>query len=103
MNSNRKGKVFEREIARFLKGLGYDARRGQQYKGGSDSPDVLGLPGFHIECKRTERLQLYEALKQSERDCGLDETPIVIHRRNGERSVVIMYLDDFMEVIENET
>lgn len=100
MNSNRKGKVYEREIARFLKGLGYDARRGQQHKGGADSPDVVGLPGFHIEAKRTEHLRLYEALNQSIRDCGEGEKPIVIYRKNGEKSVVIMLLDDFMEVIE---
>lgn len=101
MNSNRKGKAYEREIAKFLRDHGYvEARRGVQYAGGPDSPDVVGLKGFHIECKRTENLRLYDALRQSIRDAGDDEIPIVIHRRNDEPSVVIMLLDDFMEVIK---
>ena len=103
MNSNLKGKTFEREIARYLREHGYtEARRGQQYKGGGDSPDVVGLHGFHIEAKRTEHLRLYEALKQSIRDCAEGEKPIVIHRKNNEPSVVIMLLDDFMEVINGK-
>lgn len=99
MNSNRKGKVYEREIARFLRGLGYDARRGQQHKGGADSPDVVGIKGYHIEAKRTERFDLYGALEQSTRDAADGEIPIVVHRKNGKKSVVILTLDDFMEVI----
>lgn len=103
MNSNLKGKTFEREIARYLREHGYtEARRGQQYKGGGDSPDVVGLRGFHIEAKRTEHFRLYEALKQSIRDCAEGEKPIVIHRKNNEPSVVIMLLDDFMEVINGK-
>ena len=100
MNSNLKGKTFEREIARYLREHGYtDARRGQQYKGGADSPDVVGIKGYHIEAKRTERFDLYGALEQSTRDATDGEIPIVIHRKNGKKSVVILTLDDFMEVI----
>ena len=100
MNSNLKGKTFEREIARYLREHGYtDARRGQQYKGGADSPDVIGIKGYHIEAKRTERFDLYGALEQSTRDAADGEIPIVIHRKNGKQSVVILTLDDFIEVI----
>ena len=99
-NIRRKGANYEREIARYLRDHGYDARRGQQFRGGADSPDVIGLKGFHIEAKRTERLNLYDALRQSIRDSAPDETPIVVHRRNNEPNVVIMLLDDFMEVIK---
>ena len=100
MNSNLKGKTFEREIARYLREHGYtEARRGQQYKGGADSPDVIGIKGYHIEAKRTERFDLYGALEQSARDAANGEIPIVIHRKNGKQSVVILTLDDFMEVI----
>ena len=104
MNSNRKGKTFEREIAKYLREHGYtDARRGQQYKGCADSPDVVGLTGFHVEAKRTEHFRLYESLEQSKRDAADDEIPIVIHRKNGEKAVVVISLDDFMEVIHGQT
>lgn len=99
-NSRRKGAVGEREIAKYLREHGFtDARRGQQFKGGADSPDVTGLTGFHIEVKRVERLDLNSAMEQSIRDCGENETPIVVHRRNNDYWKVTMRLDDFMEVI----
>ena len=99
MNSRRKGAAGEREIAKYLRDRGYDAHRGQQYKGGADSPDVTGIPGFHIEVKRVERLDLNAAMEQSIRDSAPDETPIVVHRRNNDYWKVTMRLDDFMEVI----
>lgn len=99
-NSRRKGAVGEREIAKYLREHGFtEARRGQQFKGGADSPDVVGLTGFHIEVKRVERLDLNAAMEQSIRDSAPNETPIVVHRRNNDYWKVTMRLDDFMEVI----
>lgn len=100
MNSRNKGKVGEREIAKYLREHGFtDARRGVQYKGGSDSPDVLGMTGFHIEVKRVERLDLHAAMEQSIRDSAVDEIPVVMHRRNKDYWKITMRLDDFMEVL----
>lgn len=102
MNSNRKGKVGEREIARYLREHGFtEARRGQQFHGGADSPDVVGLTGFHIEVKRVENLNLNAAMEQSINDSAADEIPLVVHRRNNDYWKVTMRLDDFMEVISN--
>ena len=56
--SRDKGKRGEREVASLLRSYGYDTHRGQQYHGGKDSPDVVGLPGIHIEVKRTEAFRL---------------------------------------------
>ena len=100
VNSRRKGAVGEREIAKYLREHGFaEARRGQQFKGGADSPDVVGLTGFHVEVKRVERLDLNTAMDQSIRDSAPNEKPIVIHRRNNDYWKVTMRLDDFMEVI----
>lgn len=96
--SREKGKRGEREVASLLRSFGYETSRGQQFHGGPDSPDVVGLPGIHIEVKRTEKFSLYEALEQSKRDSGKDETPIVIHRRNGKPWVVCIELCRFMEL-----
>lgn len=99
-NSRRKGAVGEREIAKYLREHGFtEARRGQQFKGGADSPDVVGLTGFHVEVKRVERLDLNAAMDQSIRDSAPDEKPLVVHRRNNDYWKVTMRLDDFMEVI----
>lgn len=98
--SREKGKRGEREIASLLREYGYDARRGVQYKGGQDSPDVIGLPGTHIEVKRTERLNLYDALSQSKADAG-DDMPIVLHRKNNAEWVVIQPLSDWINLFRS--
>ena len=93
-----KGKRGERELARLLRGYGYDARRGQQYCGAAGDADVVGLPGVHIEVKRTEKLSLYDALAQSIADARPGEMPIVVHRRNDCQWVVIQPLEDWMKI-----
>lgn len=96
--SKEKGKRGEREIASFLKAYGYDARRGQQFCGIEGDADVIGLPGIHIEVKRTETLKLYDAMYQSKRDAKEGEIPTVWHRKNECKWVVILDADDFMKI-----
>ena len=95
--SREKGKRGERAVAALFREYGFDAKRGQQYHGGPDSPDVVGVPGLHIEVKRTERLNLYDALAQAKRDAG-EDLPVVIHRRNDSEWVAILSFDDFMKL-----
>ncbi len=95
--SREKGRRGEIEVARLPQSHGYEARRGQQYHGGPQSPDVVGLPGIHIEVKRTERLHLWDALAQAKRDAG-DNIPVVFHRANDCPWVVIMDAKDWMEL-----
>lgn len=94
--SRDKGKRGERELANVLKEYGFDTHRGVQYQGGHDSPDVVGLPGIHIECKRVEKLNLDAAMKQANEDCGKQEAPAVFHRKNGGQWHVTMELRDWM-------
>jgi hypothetical protein len=100
MNSNSKGKRFERKLAQTLRvDYGYhDARRGQQYSGAGGDADVIGLPGIHIEAKHVERLNLYDAMAQSIRDARPGELPAVFHKRNHSDVLVTMRLCDWMEV-----
>lgn len=69
MNSKAKGNAGEREAVAFLREHGFtDAKRGQQYHGGLNSPDVTGVLGWHLEIKRTEQLRLRDAVAQAEGD-----------------------------------
>lgn len=97
--SKTKGAAGEREVARLLREHGFETSRGCQYHGGPDSPDVVGLPGVHIEVKRCEKLSLYEAMSQAKRDCGTSK-PIVIHRRNNCEWLVIQPLKDWIEMFK---
>lgn len=98
MNSKQKGKRGELQLAKELRLLGYDARRGQQYCGANGDADVLGIPGIHIECKRTERLKLYDAYAQSVHDAKDGEVPVVMHRKNHCQWLVTLNLVDFIDM-----
>ena len=99
MNSKQKGSRGERELASLCREEGYDsARRGQQFKGGCDSPDVKGLPGIHVEVKRVERLNIHEAMQQSIRDAEGRAVPIVAHRRNRDKWMITMQASDWFSL-----
>lgn len=96
MNNRDKGARGERELAKKLREYGYETRRGQQYCGANGDADVVGLAGVHIECKRVERLNLYDAITQSKRDARRDEIPVVMHRKNDCEWLVTMRLEDWI-------
>ena len=98
--SQRKGKAGELELAAILQSYGYAVRRGGSLTYGS-VPDLVGLPGVHIECKRVERLDLSAAMAQSARDAERfhDGVPVVMHRQNRRPWLVTMMLPDFLQMI----
>ncbi len=97
-NSRRKGKGGELELVHKFKEHGFDCRRGQQYCGANGDPDVIGLPCIHVECKRVEKLNLYDAMAQAKHDARDGEIPTVFHRKNNCGWLVTMELDDWMKI-----
>lgn len=65
---------------------------------GLEGEDVVGLDYIHIECKRVQNLNLYEAMDQSKRDSKEGQSPAVFHRKNNKKWLVTMELDDFMKL-----
>ena len=100
--SQRKGRAGELELARILQNHGYDVHAGVSRSYGSE-PDLTGLPGVHIECKRVERLNVPEAMAQAARDSERfhDGAPAVFHRRSREPWLVTMKLTDWLELYGN--
>lgn len=103
INSRTKGKVGELELVNFLKERGIEARRGQQYEGSSDSPDVIAggcLAGFHLEVKRTQAGNPYNWMHQACTDADICKVPVVAHRRNGKQWLAILDMRDFINIIK---
>ena len=100
--SQRKGRAGELELARLLQGYGYDVQPGMAVSYGA-TPDLVGLPHIHIECKRNERLNVPEAMAQAVRDAERfqDGVPTVFHRRNRSGWLVTQRLEDWMEMHKN--
>ena len=100
MNSRQKGKRGELEAAHLLREYGFEARRGQQFSGANGDPDVVGLPGIHLEVKRVEKLNLEAAMQQSIRDARTNEIPIVMHRKNRGQWLVTMTFENWMKLYQ---
>ena len=99
MNSCRKGADGERELAALLRDEGYSIERGGTQSYGT-VPDLTGLPGIHIECKRVEKLNVLEAMKQSIRDAAhfRDGKPALFHRRSRSPWLVTMLFTDWIQL-----
>lgn len=97
--SQRKGADGERELAAVLREYGYEIKRVGSMSFG-EVPDLVGLPGVHIEVKRCEQVRLSEWMQQAERDSQhfKDGLPAVFHRRSREVWRVTMNLADFMRL-----
>lgn len=95
MNSRAKGKRGELEAAKaWSEYVGGTARRGQQFAGGNDSPDVVcSTPDIHLEVKRCERGNPYDWVEQAVRDAG-GQCPVVLHRRNDKPWLLLVRLSD---------
>lgn len=93
----RKGAEGERELAEILRDYGFPCERGGSLTYGA-VPDLKGLPGVHIECKRVERLDLPKAVEQAEKDAKRfrDGLPAVFHRKNRKPWLVTMPLEDWL-------
>lgn len=99
--SNKKGKVGERELRDQLNRLfNVDTHRGQQYCGAAGDCDVVGLPGVHVECKRTEALRLWDAITQATSEATEGNTPVVFHRANKKPWIAIVRLDDLPALVQ---
>ncbi len=100
MNSREKGKRGERQWRDELRGHGYSARRGQQFSGSPDSPDVIchELGHLHFEVKAVEKLNIQDAMEQARRDSGA-KVPIVAHKRKHQSWLVTMGAETFFKFL----
>ena len=100
MNGKQKGKRGELDLVEQLRTAGYaNARRTAQYCGNTgDAPDITGIDGLHIECKRREQIQDEVFLQQAEKEAKKGLIPIVMYRRSREQWKVCLRLNVFMAI-----
>lgn len=119
MNSREKGKRGERQWRDVLRAEGFQARRGQQFAGGADSPDVVcpALPWAHFEVKCVERLNIEDAMEQARRDAAgqirkqkfesrngdcQTKVPFVAHKRSHRQWLVTMDAETFFRLLRGD-
>ena len=100
IHSRNKGARGERQWRDELRAHGYDARRGQQFSGSPESPDVIceALGWAHFEVKAVEQLNIEDAMEQARRDAGA-KAPFVAHKRNFRPWLVTMTAETFFQFL----
>ena len=97
INSKMKGKAGELEACKVLERiLGINFERSVQYCGRAGDADIKGVDGLHLEVKRVEKMNLYDAMKQAESDAPDDKVPVVMHRKNRKGWVMIINAEDMI-------
>jgi hypothetical protein len=104
MNSREKGKRGERQWRDELRANGYAARRGQQFCGSPESPDVMceELRWIRFEVKAVERLNIREAMDQAIAECGIQKVPVVAHKRSFRGWLVTMEAETFFRFLRGD-
>jgi len=102
INARQKGKRGERLWRDQLREQGFTARRGQQYAGGRESPDVIceELSNLHQEIKFVENLNLDKACEQAIND-GAGKPWIVAHKKSNKDWKVTMSADLFFKLLRD--
>lgn len=105
-SSKARGKRGELSLVHALRDAGFtEARRTAQYCGKAGTSDVVGIEGLHVEVKNQERLNIWSALAQSQRDTeanGKGDIPAIFFKRNRSGWYVALPLPNFIKLYKGE-
>lgn len=65
------------------------------------SPEARSKFPFSVEVKRTEKFNAYAALEQAAANNRGDNDPVVFARKNKTEWVVVLYAEDFMDLVSH--
>ena len=101
-----KGRRLQNYVAKAVKDKWdipeQDVRPAIMGENGADlklSSEAQTLFPFAVECKNTERLNIWAAIKQAEQNArGL--SPLVVFKRNHSKTYAVIEFDTFMELLD---
>jgi N-dimethylarginine dimethylaminohydrolase len=100
--SRTRGATYEREVANeIFDMLGIRIKRNlKQYQQSEEGDLILGQ--FLIECKRRKKIAVHEFMEQADKACEPGQTPVVIMRADGKKSLAMMHLPDLLKLLGSE-
>jgi hypothetical protein len=100
--SRTRGASYEREVANeIFDVLGIRIKRNLKQYQDKDEGDLI-LGDYLIECKRRRKIAVYDFMEQADRSCKAGQTPIVIMREDGGKSLAVLHLRDLLKLLGNE-
>jgi Holliday junction resolvase len=103
-SSKRKGSGGELEVAAILRDAGFPNASRTPYSGADSrwAGDVMGVDGWTIEIKRTERLDLYGSLRQVYAAARGGNQPALAFRRNASPWHVVVPLEEWARLVHEQ-
>ena len=100
--NRERGAEFEREAVKALEALGYrTARRtGSIQANGRGDPDVAGIPGVWVSCKRWRTMRWPLWWRDADQRCPKGHAPLIIHRGDRGEVMVSIRLRDLPQVMQ---
>lgn len=100
-SAQAKGRRAEIELAAYLRESGFAAAQPGAPLNYGTEPDITGVDGLHIECKRHEKLEINKWYDQSAADAGRmqDGIPVVMFRQSRRPWMIVLSLSDFVEIL----
>lgn len=99
--SRAKGSRGELEAAKIAsEHLGLEINRTPNSGGLWIPGDIQGIPGFHVEVKRQEKLAIDKWWEQSVQDCPENTIPIVVFRKNSQKWRVVIDYNNFLDLVK---
>jgi len=106
INIKRKGNEFEYETVNVFKEAGLEAKRqplsGALFDRSLKNDIRVNLPDgkcLSVECKRRQQFSDYKLIEGVKKYCDW-ELPAVIKRGDRKNSLITLYLDDFLKLLE---
>lgn len=96
--ARKKGHDFERAVARLLQKIDPTARRNVE-ECQQASVDIKTVLPYGIQCKRLGRWTLSPNAVLKQAANGSDKTPVAIIQTNHNEPVVVMYLEDWFQLL----
>lgn len=94
--SKRKGANGENEVRDLLREYGWDTAHRNLQSGGQGGGDLVeAIDGWHIECKRVEKLSLSVAWRQADEAKRPTESVLLAHRGNWHDWMATVLLREF--------
>lgn len=99
--SRQKGAEGEIEVRNLFRKYGFEARRGQQHRGGADSPDVIhNIEWLHVESKRVNAgLNLRATVDKAQQEAPFGAVSAVFHRKDRQNWLVTVDAEVFMQIL----
>lgn len=97
--SRDKGAQFERDVQDLARAHGFTTARRAFASGAQGGPDLTGIPGVAIECKRQERVNLPAWWRQTVEGADVGETPVLALRWSRGPALAVLELDELLSLL----